>query len=104
MTNVKGSQSPALGPKQTCASALHMSAFGGKADITFCGNPLSRSLLGAKRTCRFALHMSANDPQRTFVLHCRMSVFGDKAYIKWAIQVSKRIAAPENCLGQGPTW
>jgi len=24
-----------IGPKQTQASALHMSAFGGKADITF---------------------------------------------------------------------
>jgi len=42
-----------------------MSAFGGKADMTFCENPLSRSLLGAKRTCPFALHMSANDPKRT---------------------------------------
>jgi hypothetical protein len=40
----------AFGPKQTCASALHMSAFGGKADMTVCGSPLSRSLLGAKRT------------------------------------------------------
>jgi ABC-type uncharacterized transport system substrate-binding protein len=42
-----------------------MSAFGGKADMTLCGNPLSRSLLGVKRTCRFALHMSAFDPKRT---------------------------------------
>jgi hypothetical protein len=25
---------------------MHMSAFGGKADMTVCGNPLSRSLLG----------------------------------------------------------
>src|SRR5262249_1988594 len=31
----------AFGPKQTSASALHMSAFGGKADMTLCGNPLS---------------------------------------------------------------
>src|SRR5262245_41853998 len=31
----------AFGPKQTCTSALHMSAFGGKADMTVCGNPLS---------------------------------------------------------------
>ena len=38
-----------------------MSAFGGKADITVCGNPLSRSLLGVKRTWPFALHMSAFD-------------------------------------------
>ena len=36
-----------------------MSAFKGKADMTFCGNPLLRSLLGAKRTWLFALHMSA---------------------------------------------
>ena len=42
-----------------------MSAFGGKADITVCGNPLSRSLSGVKRTCPFALHMSAFDPKRT---------------------------------------
>ena len=27
----------AFGPKQTCPSAPHMSAFGGKADMTFCG-------------------------------------------------------------------
>jgi hypothetical protein len=51
----------AIGPKRTCASALHMSAFGGEADITFFENPLSRSLLGVKRTGPFALHMSAYD-------------------------------------------
>jgi len=45
-----------------------MSAFGGKADMTLRGNPLSRSLLGVKRTCRFALHMSAYDPKRTYLL------------------------------------
>src|SRR6476646_7287174 len=44
-----------------------MSAFGGKADMTVCGNPLSRSLLGVKRTLPIALHMSANDPKRTLV-------------------------------------
>jgi hypothetical protein len=55
----------AFGPKQTSVVAPHMSAFGGKADLTVCGNPLSRSLLGAKRTCPFAPHMSANDPKRT---------------------------------------
>jgi hypothetical protein len=30
-----------------------MSAFGGKADMTLCGNPRSRSLLGVKRTSLF---------------------------------------------------
>src|SRR5215475_9310719 len=42
-----------------------MSAFRGEADMTVCGNPLSRSLLGVKRTCLFALHMAAYDPKRT---------------------------------------
>src|SRR5262245_10130083 len=55
----------AIGPKQTSTSAPHMSAFGGKADMTLCGCPLFRSLLGAKRTCPFALHTSAYDPKRT---------------------------------------
>jgi hypothetical protein len=41
-----------------------------------------RPLSGVKRTWPTAVQMSANDPKRTFVLHCRMSVFGDKAYIK----------------------
>jgi len=39
-----------------------MSAFGGKADMTLCGNPLLQSLLGVKRTSLFAAHMSAFDP------------------------------------------
>src|SRR5215471_2374682 len=43
-----------------------MSAFGGKADMSFCGSPLLRSLLGVKRTCSCALHMSAFDPKRTW--------------------------------------
>ena len=54
-------------PKQTLSFAPHMSAFGGKADMTLCGNPLSRSLLVVKRTCLFALHMSAFDPKRTWL-------------------------------------
>src|SRR5262247_775499 len=44
---------------------LLMFAFGGKVDMTLCGNPLLRSLLGVHRTCPFALHMSAFDPKRT---------------------------------------
>ena len=57
----------AFGPKRTCLFAPHMSAFGGKADMGYCGSPLSRSLLGVKRTSPFALHMSASDPKRTLV-------------------------------------
>jgi len=45
---------------------MHMSAFEGKADMTYCKSPLSWSLLGARRTCPFALHMSAFHPKRTW--------------------------------------
>jgi len=45
-----------------------MSAFGGKADMTFCENPLSRSLFGVKRTSHFATHMSAYDPKWTWAV------------------------------------
>ena len=45
--------------------ALFMSAFRGKADMAFCGNPLLRSLFGVKRTSLFAAQMSAFDPKRT---------------------------------------
>jgi len=43
-----------------------MSAFGGKADMTLCGNPLSRSLSGVKRTCFIAAQRSAFDPKQTW--------------------------------------
>jgi hypothetical protein len=55
----------AFGLKQTSTSAPHMSAFGGKADMMFCGCPLLRSLLGAKQTLLVAAQMSAFDPKRT---------------------------------------
>src|SRR5215475_8284014 len=44
------SRMSAFGPKQTCACAPHMSAFGCKADMTVCGCLLSRSLLGVRHT------------------------------------------------------
>src|SRR5262245_35898739 len=56
----------AIGPKRTSLVAPHMSAFGGKADMTIWACLLLRSLLGAKRTCGFALHMSAFDPKRAW--------------------------------------
>jgi hypothetical protein len=56
----------AIGPKRTFPLAPPMSAFGGKADMTVCGNPLLRSLLGVKRTWVGAPHMSAFDSKRTF--------------------------------------
>jgi hypothetical protein len=39
----------AFGPEQTSLVALHMSAFGGKADTAVSGCPVLRSLLGVKR-------------------------------------------------------
>ena len=39
-----------------------MSVFGGKAIMTVCRNPLSRSLFGVKRTWPIAAQMSAYDP------------------------------------------
>jgi hypothetical protein len=54
-----------LGAKRTWVGALHMSAFGGKGDITIAACPLLRSLLGIKRTCLIAAQMSALDPKRT---------------------------------------
>jgi hypothetical protein len=56
----------AIGPKRTSPSAMHMSAFGGKADIILCRNPLSLSLLSVKRIWLVAPHMSTFDPKRTF--------------------------------------
>src|SRR5262245_29030380 len=63
----------AFGPKRTSVVAPHMSAFGGKADMTGCGSPLSRSLLGVKRTWLIAAHMSASDPKRTLMLQNHLS-------------------------------
>src|SRR5262249_15437643 len=60
----------AIGPKQTWHGAPHMSAFGGKADMTVCACLLLRSLLGVKQTWTGALHMSAFDPKRTLAVHC----------------------------------
>jgi hypothetical protein len=59
-----------------------MSAFGCKADMTVCGNPLSRSLLGVKRTLSIALHMSAYDPKRTSPLYV---VYDLTATSEWAL-------------------
>jgi hypothetical protein len=38
----------AIGPKQTCVAALHESAFGGKADMTVCGNFAFAVAIGCK--------------------------------------------------------
>src|SRR5262245_57390030 len=64
----------AYGPKRTCLFAPHMSAFGGKADMTGCGCLLSRSLLGVKQTWLIAAHMSAFDPKRTLSTRARTRV------------------------------
>jgi hypothetical protein len=71
----------AIGPKRTWTVALHMSAFGGKADMTFFGISLSRSLLGVKRTWLIAAHMSAFDPKRTW----RNAKFSDCGVVRSTI-------------------
>jgi hypothetical protein len=38
----------AIGPKRTCIAALHMSAFGGKADMAKRKYPLLQSQIGSK--------------------------------------------------------
>src|SRR5262245_14868794 len=75
----------AFGPKQTSLVALHMSAFGGKADMTVCRCPLSRSLLGLKRTWAIALQMSAFDPKRTLLAlpNCQPRRAGFQAFWRW---------------------
>jgi hypothetical protein len=50
---------------QQNARKTKQTVFRFKADITVCGNPLSRSLLEVKRTWPAAVQMSAYDPKRT---------------------------------------
>jgi hypothetical protein len=56
----------AFGPKPTSLVALHMSAFGGKADMDICGMSAFAVAIGNKADIAVALHMSASDPKRTF--------------------------------------
>src|SRR5262245_13065799 len=82
--------------KRTWPSALHMSAFGGKADLTVCRCPLSRSLLGVERTCRFALHMSAYDPKRTSL--ARLSrAFATSALLERVAELMASVDQPDYC-------
>ena len=53
----------AIGTKRTWADALHMSAFGGKADMTLA------AAIGGEADIPFAPHVSASDPKRPSV-HC----------------------------------
>jgi hypothetical protein len=67
-----------------------MFAFGGKADMTLCGNSLLWSLLGVKRTSLFATDMSAFDPKRTSTDHETAT-----CYLQYRLStVSERV--PEN--------
>src|SRR5262245_1750807 len=85
----------AFGPKQTSLVALHMSAFGGKADMTFAGSPLSRSLLGVKRTSLVAAHMSAYDPNADMALCAALSIRSSASFAGWSgPPIGAVIAAP----------
>ena len=65
-----------------------MSAFGGKADMAFCGGPLLRSLLGIKRTWLVAAHMSAFDPKRTWQCFSSAVTKGCHAVLRLHLQLS----------------
>jgi hypothetical protein len=53
----------AFGPKRTCASALQMSAFGGKADIIQGKTDIKKCLLMTQSGHRFNVgHFSLHDP------------------------------------------
>src|SRR5262249_29869522 len=94
----------AFGPKQTWPIALH-SVLRGKADMTVCASPLSRSLLGAKRTCLFAPHMSASDPKKgtslaftqTLQIVCPVWSFGDGDEAARIRQLDRR----RDCMARG---
>src|SRR6478735_5042610 len=93
----------AIGPKRTSQVAPHMSAFGGIADMTLCGNPLLRSLLGVKRTLPFALHMSACDPKRTsasaFFARPRPHPFvSETRWLRTVFFLIRRFAPPESVV------
>src|SRR5262249_46910778 len=63
----------AIGPKRTCASAPHMSAFGGKADMTFC----TYSSVGAMSATSGHPHCSVVRPflARRLVVTCYALAF-----------------------------
>jgi hypothetical protein len=67
----------AIGPKRTSLVAPHMSAFGGKADMTIGTCPLSWSLSGVKQTSLVAAHMSAFDPKRTWPCQSLVRLFSN---------------------------
>src|SRR5262245_25131169 len=62
----------AFGPKQTCASALHMSAFGGKADMPFCkGHEKHMSdFHEGGCLCRDIRYRAFGPPLEAIVCHC----------------------------------
>jgi hypothetical protein len=80
----------------------HMSAFRGKADMTLCGNPLSRSLSGVKRTWVGALHMSAFDPKRTVLRSAQL--FMPPLWIAEAIHIPSLLFAATSSEQSSGCW
>jgi hypothetical protein len=58
----------ASGPKQTWMNAPHMSAFGGKADMTICGMSAFAVAIGGKADMTCCAAYIGFDPKRTFRL------------------------------------
>jgi len=72
----------AIGPKRKWVGASHRSASGSKADLTFSGGPLSRSLFGAKQTFVYAVRISATDPKRTL-----LQAYSAKPWVRFSVSV-----------------
>ena len=85
--------------------ALHMSAFGGKADMTFCGNSLLRSLFGGKRTyllrCKCLLLTQSGHPANGAkpdlprIKHRREPAIGERHAATWWKRTTGQGAAQE---------
>jgi hypothetical protein len=82
---------------------LHTSAFGGKADMTLCGNPLSRSVFGVKRTCLIAAQMSAFDPKQTLMRRAQAAAPPARTDVRSATPAqptTKSVSNPRDRLGR----
>ena len=76
----------AIGTKRTLHSTLNMSAFGGKADLSF-----------------MQLHMSANDPLQTFAIFCEVRRTGFRSGFRMLACDTKNLSCFEMQLSRAFT-
>src|SRR4030095_4670753 len=103
-------------PKQTWASALHMSAFGGKADMTFCNANVcfcpKRTLaclsafdgIGAESRVFVSDFLRGFEVRRIIGLHCRIEIIeyvDDNArFRRWALDCDRFAAEYERAVAR----